>query len=95
MALDITVTEELKREGVAREIVNRIQNLRKGKNFEITDRISVKVACSESTAAAITDFKSYISKQVLATEVAIVPSLEDGEEVMLDDEALKIQVEKM
>ena len=95
VALDITVTEELKREGVAREIVNRIQNLRKGKNFEITDRISVKVACSESTAAAITDFKSYISKQVLATEVAIVPSLEDGEEVMLDDEALKIQVEKM
>ena len=95
VALDITVTEKLKREGVAREIVNRIQNLRKGKNFEITDRISVKVACSESTAAAITDFKSYISKQVLATEVAIVPSLEDGEEVMLDDEALKIQVEKM
>ena len=95
VALDITVTEELKREGVAREIVNRIQNLRKGKNFEITDRISVKVACSESTAAAIIDFKSYISKQVLATEVAIVPSLEDGEEVMLDDEALKIQVEKM
>ena len=95
VSLDITVTEELKREGVAREIVNRIQNLRKGKNFEITDRISVKVACSESTAAAITDFKSYISKQVLATEVAIVPSLEDGEEVMLDDEALKIQVEKM
>ena len=95
VALDITVTEELKREGVAREIVNRIQNLRKGKNFEITDRISVKVACSESTAAAITDFKSYISKQVLATEVAIVPSIEDGEEVMLDDEALKIQVEKM
>ncbi len=95
VALDITVTEELKREGVAREIVNRIQNLRKGKNFEITDRIIVKVACSESTAAAITDFKSYISKQVLATEVAIVPSLEDGEEVMLDDEALKIQVEKM
>ena len=95
VALDITVTEELKREGVAREIVNRIQNLRKGKNFEITDRISVKVACSESTAAAITDFKSYISKQVRATEVAIVPSLEDGEEVMLDDEALKIQVEKM
>ena len=95
VALDITVTEELKREGVAREIVNRIQNLRKGKNFEITDRISVKVVCSEPTAAAIADFKDYISKQVLATEVAVVDSLEDGETVALDDETLKIQVEKM
>ncbi len=95
VALDITVTEELKREGVAREIVNRIQNLRKGKNFEITDRICVKVVCSEPTAAAIADFKDYISKQVLATEVAVVDSLEDGETVALDDETLKIQVEKM
>ena len=94
VALDITVTEELKREGIAREIVNRIQNLRKSSNFEITDRISVKIVCCDATAAAINDFKEYISKQVLATEIAVVPELENGETVQLDDEALQILVEK-
>ena len=94
VALDITVTEELKREGIAREIVNRIQNLRKSSNFEITDRIDVKIVCSDATAAAVDDFKDYISKQVLATEIAVVPTLEGGETVQLDDEALQILVEK-
>lgn len=94
VALDITVTEELKREGVAREIVNRIQNLRKSNDFEITDRISVKIVCSEAVADAISDFKEYISKQVLATDIAVVDSLEGGETVQLDDEDLQILIEK-
>ncbi len=94
VALDITVTEELKREGVAREIVNRIQNLRKGKNFEITDRINVTISCSEPIAAAINDFKDYISKQVLACGIEVVSDIENAEEVQLDDETLRILVEK-
>ena len=94
VALDITVTEELKREGVAREIVNRIQNLRKSRDFEITDRINVKISCGNSIAEAIVDFKDYISKQVLATEIEVVPSLEEGETVQLDEETLQIQIDR-
>ena len=94
VALDITVTEELKREGIAREIVNRIQNIRKSKDFEITDRIIVKIACDKSIEEAITDFKDYISKQVLATEIDVVPTLENAETVQLDDETLQIVVDR-
>ena len=66
VALDITVTDELRKEGIARELVNRIQNLRKSKDFEITDRISVKVSSDELFDEAIRDFSAYIKSQVLA-----------------------------
>ena len=66
VALDITVTEELKREGIAREVVNRIQNIRKSKNFDITDKINVKISKCDGTDAAVLEYKEYIAKQVLA-----------------------------
>ena len=79
---------------MAREIVNRIQNLRKSKDFEITDRINVKISCSEHVAEAIHDFNDYISKQVLATSINVVDGLENAESVQLDEETLMILIER-
>jgi isoleucyl-tRNA synthetase len=78
VALDITITDELRKEGIARELVNRIQNLRKAKGFEITDRIAVKVSSNPLFDEAIIDFANYVKGQVLADEIVIVnETLED------------------
>jgi isoleucyl-tRNA synthetase len=69
VALDITVTEELKCEGTARELVKRIQNLRKSSGLEITDRIRVTLQSSPESDAAVARFKDYIAQQVLASEL--------------------------
>jgi isoleucyl-tRNA synthetase len=96
VALDITLTEALKREGVARELVNRIQNIRKSKDFDITDKIVVKINPDEHVNDAVADFKDYIAKQVLATsiEVADVTDVNDRIELDMDDYKLYITVEK-
>ena len=96
VALDITITEELKREGVARELVNRIQNIRKESGFEVTDKISVEVESTELTAPAIESFAQYIAQQTLAVEVKAV-SEPKGSFVVdsdIDETALKIAVTK-
>ena len=72
VALDITVTDELRLEGIARELVNRIQNVRKSKGFDITDRINVTIAPDERTDAAVNAYSDYIARQVLATSLAVV-----------------------
>ncbi len=69
VALDITLTEDLRNEGLARELVNRIQNLRKAKNFEITDRIIIKVSANPVFDEAIKDYDGYIKNQVLADDI--------------------------
>lgn len=97
VALDITVTDELKREGIAREIVNRVQNIRKDKNFEITDRIVVNMACAKNIAEAVADFNDYIARQVLADSINLVDSLDghDGVTALdLDDDKVFVTVEK-
>ncbi len=71
VALDITVTEELRNEGIAREIVNRIQNIRKNSDFDITDRIKVVISPSKDTDEAIKQYSEYISRQVLANSLTI------------------------
>ena len=71
VALDITVTEELRNEGIAREIVNRIQNIRKNQGFDITDRIDVVISSNEDTDKAVKQFSDYISRQVLANSLTI------------------------
>ena len=71
VALDITLNEELKNEGIAREIVNRIQNIRKDNNFEITDRINVVIAPNEAIDGAVKQYADYIARQVLADNVTI------------------------
>ena len=94
VALDITVTESLKTEGFARELVKRIQNIRKESNFEITDRIIVKLTHSEQTDKAVSEFKEYICGQVLANDIQIVDQISNAVELDLDDCKISILIEK-
>ncbi|MFT6808406.1 MAG: isoleucyl-tRNA synthetase [Saprospiraceae bacterium] len=82
LALDITISEELAREGIARELVNRIQNLRKDNNYEVTDRINVTLLSNEVIEESLKDYKDYIAAEVLADEINAVSNLE-GEIVTL------------
>ena len=95
IALDVTVTPELRREGIARDIVNRIQNIRKSRDYDITDRIALVFAPGADTDDAIRDFADYISRQVLATSLEIAP-LADGdenvEELSMDDITAKVKI---
>ena len=97
VALDITVTDELKREGVARELINRIQNIRKESGFEVTDKIKVEIEAKEIVAPAIEQFAAYIASQTLATEVKAVAEPQGGVVVDsdVDDEPLKIAVTRL
>lgn len=91
IALDVTLTAELKEEGIARELVNRIQNLRKAKEFEITDRINVRISSNPAFDDAVTHNAAYIKNQVLADEIIMVSGpLEDVIEI--DDETLTISI---
>ncbi len=93
IALDVTVTPELKREGIARDIVNRIQNIRKARNYDITDRIRLVFAPAAETDDAIRDFADYISRQVLATALEIAPvDSEEVEELSMDDVTARVQI---
>ncbi len=85
VALDITVTEELRREGIAREIVNRIQNIRKSKDFDITDKIDVVITPNDGTNEAVKDYMEYISKQVLANSFAIA-DIDEADRIDLEME---------
>lgn len=92
VALDITVTEELKREGIAREIVNRIQNIRKNKDFDITDKINIKISSNENTDDAVNEYKEYIAKQVLANSISIVDLSTEVDVIELDLDELKLNI---
>lgn len=92
VALEVELTPELKKEGMARELINRIQNLRKETGLEITDRINVTVAPNEETDAAIEAFADYIKGQVLADSIEIGDNA--GVETEFDDFKLNILVEK-
>ena len=95
VALDITVTDELKKEGIARELINRIQNLRKAHGFEITDKIRVKLRSDARIDDAVETFKHYIANQVLAKEI-LVMDLTEGETIDLDDDfQLLVQIERL
>ena len=93
VALEVEVTEELRREGIARELVNRIQNIRKSNGFEITDKINVTLSCNEQTDAAIEAYKEYICTQVQATALNLTETVE-GTELDFDDFKLVAHVEK-
>lgn len=96
VALDITVTEELRREGIAREIVNRIQNIRKSKNLDITDKINIKISTNSDTDGAVAEYKEYIAKQVLGNsiEVTDLPDADGRIELDLDDIKLYVTIDK-
>lgn len=80
VALDVTVTEELRREGIARDIVNRIQNIRKSRDYDITDKVNLEFAASESVTPVIEQFGQYIGHQVLAENVCTGCELTESEE---------------
>ncbi|MBR2975865.1 MAG: isoleucine--tRNA ligase, partial [Alistipes sp.] len=97
VALDITISDELRREGVARELVNRIQNIRKESGFEVTDKIRVEIELNAATESAVESFANYIAQQTLAVEVKAVAT-PAGERVIdseLDEEPLKIAVSRI
>ena len=91
VALDITVTEELKREGIARELVNRIQNIRKSSGFDITDKIHVRIARQAEINDAVETFGDYIARQVLADSIVLCDSLE-AESTELDFETFTVRL---
>lgn len=94
VALDITITPELLDEGNARELVNRIQKIRKDSGFELTDRISVKVADVATLKTAIINFNDYICTEILADSLDVVPQLQEGIEVEVNDLKFNVLVNK-
>ena len=92
VALEVELTEELKNEGMARELINRIQNIRKESGFEITDRINVEIAPNDDVKKAVDSFADYIKTQVLADNITLQPN--DGQEVEFDEFKLNIKVTK-
>jgi isoleucyl-tRNA synthetase len=92
VALEVELTEELKNEGMARELINRIQNIRKESGLEITDRITVMLAPQPDVEKAVESFGDYIKTQVLADTIAVQPN--DGQEIDFDDFKLNIKIEK-
>lgn len=95
VALDIHITDELRREGIARELVNRIQNIRKDSGFEVTDKINIYLQNEKSVEDAIAYNADYIKNETLAVSLNFVENLEKGEVVEFDDIATKILVEKI
>jgi isoleucyl-tRNA synthetase len=94
VALDVTVTPELISEGNARELVNRIQKIRKDNGYELTDRIAVKVTEHEGLSRSIAQYNTYICTEILADTLELVPELPDGIEIEVNDISLKVFVTK-
>jgi isoleucyl-tRNA synthetase len=85
VALDINITRELRLEGLSRELINRIQNIRKDSGLEITDRISVKMTSNDKIAESLNDWSDYVKSQVLANDIVCVDAFADGTEVEIDE----------
>ncbi|MCA6067446.1 isoleucine--tRNA ligase [Chryseobacterium sp. RG1] len=94
VALDLTLTDELKSEGIAREFINRIQNLRKNKDFELTDRINISLEENSPFLEDIKKNEQYISAEVLSNKIEIVSSLSNFNEIEIDEVNFKVNVEK-
>ena len=98
VALDVTITDELRREGIARDFVNRIQNLRKDRDFDVTDKISIRLERNDETLAeAIEANRAYIQQEVQALSLDLVPDLngqsETATEIEMDEFLLRLKVE--
>ncbi|MGE8433694.1 isoleucine--tRNA ligase [Chryseobacterium joostei] len=94
VALDLTLTDELKSEGIAREFINRVQNLRKEKDFELTDRINIFIEENSPFLEDVKKNEEYISSEVLSNKIEIVSSLSNFNEIEIDEVNFKINVEK-
>ncbi|MBQ7349949.1 MAG: isoleucine--tRNA ligase, partial [Bacteroides sp.] len=94
VALDTVVTDELRREGIARELVSKIQNIRKSSGFEITDKINVIISKNACTNDAITEYNAYICNQVLANSLQIADEVADATTLEFDGFTLDVNVVK-
>ena len=94
VALDVTITDDLRKEGIARELVNRIQNIRKSSGFDITDRINIKISDQEQIRSTVSEYKEYIASQVLADNIEL-GNMENGQEIDMDDYILQVSVDKV
>lgn len=95
VALDITVTEALLREGIARELVNRIQNIRKSSGYEITDKIVVEIENRLEIEGAVQEFSGYIASQTLANAIELKNTVNEGTELDFEDYIVKVSVKKV
>lgn len=94
VALDITITDDLRREGIARELVNRIQNLRKDSGFEVTDRIDIKILKDGLVEKAVASNLEYIKSETLTADLDFEDILENGNEIVFDDISTKLFIQK-
>jgi isoleucyl-tRNA synthetase len=94
VALDVTISEELRMEGVARELINRIQNLRKDSGFEVTDRIDVQLQNDPQVAAAIFSNEEYIKSETLTEDLKIMDNMNNGIEIDFDEVNTKLFIKK-
>ncbi|WP_174236914.1 isoleucine--tRNA ligase [Mucilaginibacter sp. L196] len=95
VALDVTITNELKQEGISRELINRIQNLRKGKGFEVTDRINVRLSDHPLINGAVKSNLTYICAEILADSVLLDNQLNEGEKTLIDETEIFIAISKV
>lgn len=95
VALDVTITPELQAEGNARELVNRIQNIRKDRDFEITDKVKVVLARTPLTEAALGSFADYIASQVLASELTLGQPAGDVTVMEIDGQEIPVSVTRV
>ena len=93
-ALDLTLTPDLEREGIARELVNRIQKIRKDSNFELTDRINVKIKTDEKINAAINQFNDYICAEILSDDIETVTDLQEGIAIEVNEITYHVLISK-
>lgn len=96
IALDVTITDDLKQEGIARDIVNRVQNIRKSRDYDITDKINLVFAPNDDTDAAINAYSDYIARQVLATNISIgdITGAEGMETLEIDEIKVNVSITK-
>jgi isoleucyl-tRNA synthetase len=92
VALDISLSEALLKEGNARELINRVQNIRKEANFELTDKILLQIVDNTNMKDAVNEFSEYICREILATQIDWVSSLEEGVDIDINDQKLRILV---
>ncbi|MGB4448738.1 MAG: isoleucine--tRNA ligase [Cloacibacterium sp.] len=95
VALDLTITDELKSEGIAREFINRVQNLRKDKDFDLTDRISISLEENSPFRKELTNNEQYICTEVLSDKIEFVISLANFEEIEIDEVKFNVNIEKI
>ena len=94
VALDVTITDDLRKEGIARELVNRIQNLRKDSGFDVTDRIDVMLQNDENIVKAVSSNLEYIKTETLTEELEIMDQLSGGVDIAFDNINTKLFIQK-